>query len=129
MDCVGQIEQRRQAILGEMDTIRSMERASLKAQMLPVKHKGQKEPVMRGPYYVLARWDNGKTHSRRVGQGELEQVKQDVANHKRFGALCKEFEELTERLGALERHEQVQGQRVKKGLTSRSKRTRKWSGS
>ncbi len=127
MDTIGQIERRRQTILKEMDGIRSMERASLKEQMLPIKHKGEQEPVLRGPYYVLARWVAGKTRSRRVGREELEQVKRDVANHKRFMGLCKEFEELTERLGQLERQAAASQEGIKKKPKSRSKRTRKSS--
>lgn len=125
MDLIGQIERRRQEILEEMVALRSMERATLKEQMLPVKHKGKKEPVLRGPYYVLARWESGKTHSRRVPQDELEQVKQDVANHKRFIVLCREFEALTQQLGQLERAQEADMETIKKKPKSPSHRTRK----
>ena len=125
MDPIRNIEKRRQEILEGMGAIRSMEQATLKEQMLPVKHKGKKDPVLRGPYYVLARWENGKTHSRRVSQEELEQVKQDVANHKHFIVLCKEFEALTQQLGLLERARQEDLETVKKKPKSPSRRTRK----
>ena len=125
MGSIRQIEERRKKILEEMDTIRSMERATLKEQMLPVKHKGKKEPVLRGPYYVLAHWENGKTHSRRVPQEELAQVKQDVANHKHFVALCKEFEDLSQQLGQLERAQEADMEAAKKKPKSSLRRTRK----
>jgi len=128
MDAIEAIDARREQILAEMKAIRSMDRATLKEQMLPVKHKGKKEPVLRGPYYVLARWENGKTRSKRVSGEELERVKHDVANHREFQNLCREFEELTERLGALERESASSEATVKKGLKSRSGRAGKSSG-
>lgn len=122
---IAQIEARRQEILAAMATIRSLERASLKEQMLPVKHKDKKEPVLRGPYFVLARWENGKTRSKRVPAGEVERVRQDVDNHKRFLALSKEFEELTERLGELERAASASEETLKKKPKSQSRKARK----
>jgi len=122
---IAQIEERRKQILLEMASIRSLERASLKEQMMPVQHKGKEEPVLRGPYYVLARWENGKTRSRRVSRDELERVRQDVANHQQFQSLSREFEELTERLGQLERQASVSEETLKKGLKSRSSKAGK----
>ena len=77
---------------------------------------------MRG---YIARWENGKTHSRRVPQEELEQIKQYVANHKRFIVLCKEFEALTQQLGQLERAQKADMETVKKKPKSPSRRIRK----
>jgi hypothetical protein len=125
MNPIARIEQRRNALLQEMATIRSLERATLTKQMLRVKHKGKKKPVLRGPYYVLARWENGKTRSRRVQAEELERLQREVANHDRFMALCEEFMELTERLGELEREADSEQEAVKKGLKSRSSRAGK----
>lgn len=125
---VNAIERRRRQILADMESIRSLECATLKDQMIPVHHKGKREPVLRGPYYVLARWENGRTKSRRVKAGELERVKADVANHKRFLALCREYEELTERLGQLEREQDAQAEALKKKLKPRSRKTKKPAG-
>lgn len=125
MNSMTTIESRRETILNEMRILRSLCLSSLSEQMLPVKHKGKKEPTMRGPYFVLSRRQHGKTRSRRVRADELEQVKKDVANHQRFVALCKEFEELTQRLGELERAQEADTEALKKGLKSRSSRTKK----
>lgn len=119
------IESRRETILNEMRTLRSLCLSSLSEQMLPVKHKGEKEPVMRGPYFVLSRRKDGKTRSRRVRADELEQVKKDVANHQCFVALCKEFEALTQQLGELERAREVDLEQQKKTGKSRSSKTKK----
>lgn len=106
MDTIQQLEARRDAVLAEMKSIRSMKRGTVNEQVLPVFHKGLKEPVKRGPYYVFSRYDaeRGKTVSQRLTTPEeVEQVRRDVAAHKRFVALCQSFEQLTERLGELER--------------------------
>ena len=85
--------------------------------VLAVPRKGKGEAVMRGPYYVLSRRVDGKTRSRRVRAGELKRVREEVANYKRFVKLCKEFEELTEQLGALERDASVTEEAVKKSAS------------
>lgn len=125
MNSIHAIEQRRETILNEMRALRSLCKASLSEQMLPVKHKGKKEPVMRGPYFVLSRRQDGKTHSRRVRKDELEQVKMDVDNHKRFMELSKEFEELTQQLGEMERAEETNLETSKKKPKSPSRKTKK----
>jgi hypothetical protein len=125
MDTISRIELRRQDILEEVRAMRSMERATLNEQMLPVKHKGEEEPVLRGPYYVLVRWEDGKSRSRRVPADEVEQVRLDVANHQRFRDLCREYAELTEDLGRLEREAGAAEQDVKKKPGRRSSRTRR----
>ena len=125
MNTIASIEQQRKDILEQMNALRSMERATLNEQMLPVKHKDAPEPVLRGPYYVLVRWESGKSQSRRVPKDEVEQVKQDVANCQRFRALSKEYEKLTEQLGQLERESGASEEALKKGLKSPSSKTRK----
>lgn len=100
MDII-QLESRRNAILEEMRSIRSMRRGTINEQYLKVPRKG-KEPALRGPYYVLSRREGEKTVSWRLSGAELEKAKADVAAHKRFMLLCKEFEELTTHMGELE---------------------------
>ena len=125
MKAVQQIETRREAILGQMRAIRSMERGSINEQFLKVAHKGKKEPVLRGPYYVISRREGNKTVGYRLKTPrELARAREDVQRHKRFQELCQDFERLTEQLGRLER-ELTEAEEEKKGLKSRSKRTPK----
>ena len=128
METMQKLEEQRERILREMAKLRSMERGALSEQMLKVPRKGKKESAMHGPYYVLSRWENGKTHSRRVKKGELAQVQCDVANYQRFGDLCKQFVDLTRRLGELERETGTEHEMLKKGLKSRSSRAGKSRG-
>jgi len=104
MHSIQSLETRRDAILAEMRSMRSMRRGSVHEQFLRVRHKGKSKPVERGPYYVWTYSEGGKTVSRRLSKGpELDRAREDVARHKRFVELCTEFERLTERLGELER--------------------------
>jgi hypothetical protein len=125
MNTVSLIEKRREEILEEMGAMRSLRRGTINEQYFRAGSKRAREGAMRGPYYVLSRNEGGKTRSRRLTSREqLEQTRRDVAAHKRFKHLCSEYAELTERLGELER--QMGGQSpVKKGLKSRSRKTRK----
>ena len=104
MKSIRDLEARRDAILTEMGSIRAMRRGTINRQFLKVPQKGKEEPARRGPYYVLSRREGEKTVSRRLRSAEeLQQAREDVAQYKRFVALCKEFERVTEKLCELER--------------------------
>jgi len=106
MRSIRQIEARRDAILEEIRSIRSMKRGSISKQYLKVPQKGHSEPALRGPYYVFSRREQDKTVSHRLtSQAERQQAQQDIDRHEHFVALCKQFEELTERLGQIERQQ------------------------
>jgi hypothetical protein len=105
MGTAQELETRRNEILEEMRSIRSMRRGTINEQYFKVRLKGRKAMMHQGPYYVLSKREGKKTVSRRLRVNELEQVHKDVAEYKRFLGLCQEFERLTARLGELERGE------------------------
>ena len=106
MDTVQQLEARRNAILEEMRSIRSMRRGTINEQFFQARLKGKRGIVQQGPYYVLSRRERQKTVSRRLrSAAEVAQAQKDVAEYKRFLGLCQEFEQWTARLGELERGE------------------------
>jgi hypothetical protein len=125
MNTINDLEARRNAILQEMRSIRSLRRGNISEQFLKVRHQGIREPVLRGPYYVFLRRDGKKVISQRVTSGpELAQARQDIESHKRFIALCREFEMLTEQLGELERESSTMGQEKKRPKLPSNKKPR-----
>ena len=111
-----ELEVRRNAILEEMRSIRSMRRGTINEQHFKIRLKGKKGVILQGPYYVLSRREGEKTASQRLrSPAELEQAQKDVGQYKRFMGLCQEFERLTARLGELERSE-LEGAQEKKRL-------------
>ena len=123
MDTVQHLEARRNTILEEMRSIRSMRRGTVNEQYFKTRLKGKKGMVRQGPYYVLSRREGAKTVSKRLRcVAELEQAQKDAAEYKKFLGFCQEFERLTARLGELERGEQGLEQE-KKRLRSPSSKT------
>jgi len=122
MDTVHELEARRNAVLEEMRSIRSMRRGTINEQHFKTHLKGKKRTVFQGPYYVLSRREGKKTVSTRLRAGpEVEQARKDVAEYKRFLGLCHEFERLTARLGERERGEQDLWQEKKRPRSPLSK--------
>ncbi len=104
MNPTAEIEARRNAILEEMRSIRALRRGTINEQHFKVAPKGKRGTVLRGPYYVLSRREGDRTVSKRLTtSAELEQARREVTEHRRFLALCQEFEGLPERFGELER--------------------------
>ena len=102
MGSIKELEAQRDNLLEQLRAIRSLERGSISEQYLKGSARGK--PVVRGPYYVVSRHEGGRTVSRRLKtREELERARQDVAQHKRFIQLCNKLEDLTGRLGELER--------------------------
>ena len=125
MDTVQQLESRRNAVLEEMRSIRSMRRGTVNEQYFKTRLKGRRGMVRQGPYYVLSRREGAKTVSKRLRSlAELQQAQQDAAEYKRFLGLCQEFERLTARLGELERGGQGLEQEKKRFRSPSSKTER-----
>ena len=123
MPSIQELESKRDAVLKEIKSIRSMKRGSINAQYLKVRRRRIKEPVVLGPYYVLSRHDSktGKTVSRRLTSKEdVERAHADIAAYQRFMALCKEFQELTETLETP--YKELEGSLTMQGVEKKRRR-------
>ena len=94
---------RRQEIIQEISSITTMQKGTLNEQFLKVPQK-HKEPVLRGPYYVLTKKENNKTVSKRIKLADYEQIKDDVDNYKRFMQLANEYVKIAEEMTSLKSH-------------------------
>ena len=122
MKAIQELEEKREAVIDQMRAIRAMKRGTINEQYLKVRHKGKKQPVLRGPYHVLSRREGNRTVSERLhNDEELQRAREDVETHRRFVSLCREFERLTEQLGELERAGGLDVEKKRRG--SRSNRT------
>ena len=125
MGTIEALAARREAILAEMRGIRFMERGSINEHYVRVKLRGKKEPILRGPYYVISRRGEKKTVGYQLKTPEeLARARREVAAHHRFRELCREFEEVTEDLGRRLRQAE-DASREKKPRRSQSPKTRR----
>lgn len=123
---IAAIEEQRNKILQAMGAIRSLRPGTVTEQFLKVPHKGKKEPVERGPYFLWQYYEQGKPVRRRLtSDAEVERARREVDNARRFGELCRQFEQLTRQLGELERERATSVEAVKKKPKSPRKPRRK----
>lgn len=126
MNAIAQVQTRRSEVVQKMLAIRSMQKGTVNEQFFPVVKEGKKTGERRGPYHVHTYKKGKKTVSKRLKTKDaVDLTCADTANYRRFRDLCAEFEELTEDLGRLEREAGASEEALKKGLYSRSSRTRK----
>ena len=109
-------DERRTAILQEVFELRPLRRGTINEQFLKSVDANGVEHL-RGPYFVESRREGTKTVSRRLANGpELERAQVAIANYKKYSALMREFESLTEQLD-----EQVAQEELKKKAFKSSK--------
>ena len=118
------LEKRREELLSQIEEIRTMKRGTINEQYLKVPRK-EKEPALRGPYYVLSRNEGGKTVGFRIKNDEkLKLLQQDVENYKRFNDLSKEFVSVMEAITDIKRSGSItdskkNGKSTKKNTTAK----------
>lgn len=121
--------ERQDTITQELSQIRFMQKGTISHQRVPSERRGAPAGAMRGPYPVLTWKEKGKTRSLRLkNNDEVTWAQQALNNHRRFVALCREYEELGERIACELRQsptETSMAERIKKGLKSRSRKAGK----
>ena len=90
------LDQKRQAILQQMQTIKRLRRGSFSEQLL-YRKKGS-EITTYGPYFVLQGFRQGQKFSERISAEAAAQVAHDVQNYQRFQHLAEQLVEVTDQL-------------------------------
>ena len=98
-----QLQQQRQDILNQMQSIHRLRRGSLSRQVF-TKHIGGKS-VKQGPYFLLQGFVRGQKFSQRIPADQAGQIQQDVDNYKRFQELADQFVAITDQITRLEESE------------------------
>lgn len=99
MDEIKEFERKRDKIKKELIEIGDMRRGSVTKQYLPVKHIGEAEPTLCGPYYVFTTKTGRKTIGRRLQGGpELEKITREVKNFHHFQRICRELITVNEQI-------------------------------
>jgi hypothetical protein len=94
-----QLEERRQQILQQIQSIDRLRRGSFSRQFFKKRRAGSKAP--QGPYYILQGYIQGQKFSERVPAEQAPQIEPLVANYKRFEELAEEFVTVTDQLTRL----------------------------
>ena len=97
MSMLSKLRQARQQILAQIVTLEEMRRGSVIRQFLKVKLKGQRKPILSGPYALFTFKQKGKTVSRRLHDlEEIRRLEHQVENYHTFQQLCRRLVEMGE---------------------------------
>lgn len=97
MDGEEKLEKEREAILAEMASIRRLRRGTVNEQYFEVR-KADGTMVKRGPYYLYSRTEKGRSYSQRIAAAQVEAVRTETENCKRFKELAERCVVVTEQL-------------------------------
>ena len=81
----------RQALLDELASLTSIERGTLFEEFRQRAAPDGSDPIILGPYFKFQVWAEGKNHSSRVPAHEVEALRQDLENGKRFAEVTSEL--------------------------------------
>lgn len=91
------LQEARREILQQIGLIEEMRRGSVIRQFLKVRLKGQRRPVLSGPYALFTFKRKGKTISRRIHDlEEVRRLESQVENYHLFQRLCRRLVEIGE---------------------------------
>ena len=96
---LAKIRQARQEILTHIALIEEMRRGSVTRQFLEIRLKGQREPVLTGPYALFTCKKNGRTVGRRLHDvEEIRRLEHQVQNFHTFQNLCRRLVGISEKI-------------------------------
>jgi hypothetical protein len=84
----------RPALLDELASLTSIERGSRVEEFRQRAAPDGSDPIIRGPYFKYQVWAEGKNQSSRVPAHEVDALRQDLENGKRFAEVTEELADL-----------------------------------
>jgi hypothetical protein len=101
MDNNARLQEKRSRIIREISEIETMRKGCLNAKYNNVRKKDG-TVAKSGPFYTLtSKGEGNKTVSESVPSGDVDRMRREVDNHRRFRELAKEYVEVCEELSAL----------------------------
>ena len=123
------LEQNRDCLLDEIRTIGDMRRGTLVERYIPCGKPGchctRPDSKGHGPKYSLTYKIKGKTKTEYVPPGQVERVREQLANHQRFISRCRELTEINEKICRLRVEEKNDEAKKNSGRRSNKKSRRK----
>jgi hypothetical protein len=93
------LRQARQETLTHIALIEEMRRGSVTRQFLKIRLKGQRDPVLAGPYALFTCKKNGRTVGHRLHDAEeIRLLEHQVQNFHTFQNLCRRLVEISEKI-------------------------------
>jgi hypothetical protein len=114
---LAQLEQRREQILQQIQSIDRLRRGSLSRQFFKKKRAGSQ--ARQGPYYVLQGYIEGQKFSERIPAEQAREIEPLVANYQRFEELAEEFVTVTDQITRL-RQDAPEAKKNSKGRSGRN---------
>lgn len=132
MTPLDQLETRRDTLLNEIRALGDMRRGTLLERYLPCGkpgcHCARPGSKGHGPKFSLTYKVQGKTKTEYIPEDQVKQVREQLANHQRFVALCRELVEINEELCRLRVEEKNNEAKKNSGRRSKKKSRRKSTG-
>jgi len=126
MDTVKQLQKQRSLLVQQMLGITCTRKGTINKQYVRARKDGKPTERLLGPYWVLTAKKKGKTVSLRLTTEQaVAHAREEIVNQKRLSDLFAQFEELTQRVGTLLWEKSASEEALKKGLKSKSKKTKK----
>jgi len=96
---LSKLRRNRQEILTLITPLEEMRRGSVTRQFLKFQRKGEKEPVLTGPYALFTCKKGGRTVGRRLhDREEIRRLEIQVENYHLFQKFCRQLVEIGEQI-------------------------------
>lgn len=94
MDDSSKLQRQRELIVEEIASIQTIERGTLSEEYRDIPNPDGGGTLRRGPYFKHQCWENKRNRSRRVPASEVDLLREDLENARRFEQLVAKLAEI-----------------------------------